>query len=55
MKKYLSVFGLFARSSVYKVLGIAGFLCILETGLFLIQTSVFPPRKASADLSGMLI
>lgn len=39
MKKYLSVFGLFARSSVYKVLGIAGFLCILETGLFLIQTS----------------
>lgn len=34
MKKHLSVFGLFARSSIYKVLGILGLMCIAEVGLF---------------------
>lgn len=34
MKKHLSVFGLFARSSIYKVIGILAFLLIAEVGLF---------------------
>ena len=34
MKKYLSVFGLFAQSSIYKILGIILLMILAETGLF---------------------
>ena len=34
MKKYLSVFGLFAQSSIYKILGIISLMILAETGLF---------------------
>lgn len=37
MKKHLSVFGLFARSSIYKVLGILGLMCVAEIGLFVLK------------------
>lgn len=34
MKKHLSLFGLFARSSIYKVLSILGLMCVAEIVLF---------------------
>lgn len=34
MRKYLSVFGLFARSSVYKILGVLLIMCSAEIGIF---------------------
>lgn len=48
MKKHLSVFGLFARSSIYKVLGIMGLMCIAEIGLFAFAFV----RELSADYIG---
>lgn len=35
MKKYLSVFGLFARSSIYRVLGVLFVMEVAEAGLFM--------------------
>ena len=42
MKKYLSVFGLYARSSVYRVLGVLAVMGLAEAGLFLrkLQTAL---------------
>ena len=34
MKKHLSIFGLFARSSIYKIIGILSLLSIVESSLF---------------------
>ena len=42
MKKHLSVFGLFARSSVYKVLGILGLMCLSEISIFALKFSREP-------------
>lgn len=48
MKKHLSVFGLFARSSIYRVLGILGLMCVAEIGLFTLKFA----GEASAEYVG---
>ena len=48
MKKYLSVFGLFAQSSIYKTLGIILLMILAETGLF---AYAFVPDLSSESVS----
>lgn len=48
MKKYLSVFGLFAQSSIYKILGIISLMVLAETGLF---AYAFVPELSSESVS----
>ena len=51
MKKYLSVFGLFASINFYKILSVLGLMCVAEFGLLFYKFSHFKDSVSNFDLN----
>lgn len=51
MKKYLSVFGLFATMNFYKILSVLGLICAAEFGLLFYKFSNFKDTVSGCDLN----